>query len=245
MGYHIENDLIKQQNKMKKNVITVDTPIDLLKNIKYIAGVDISWINETNGISDNKGIATMVILKYSTMKILYQDSIEIISDIPYISGYLGFREIPHYLQLWERLKNTSSITPDLIIVDGFGILHPRGAGSASMLGIMLDIPTIGIGKTINLGGCQYSDKKIKTKLIDDNLLEIPLINNGKITGIAIRKTLTHRQPIYVSIGYKISLETASTVIRNCMINKIPEPIRQADLISREYIRSKKIIKKSI
>lgn len=229
------SDFRLQQVHIANSIVLHDKPDNLANKIKIVAGADISWINLTNGLNDNKGVAIIVVLEYPSMKLLHKEILEFISNIPYISGFLGFREVPQYIELWKRVKQ-AGFHPELIFVDGFGILHPVECGSASICGVKLDIPTIGVGKSINLGGCDKNDKEIKQELLGNNVLEIPLLKNGKIMGKAIRKSIEHKQPVYVSIGHKISLETAVEVTKNCMIYKIPEPIRQADLISREYIR---------
>ena len=72
--------------------------------------------------------------------------------MPYISDFLGFREVPEYEKLWQKVLS-HGFRPDLIMVDGFGVLHPMGCGSASMLGVQLNVPIIGIGKTLLIGGC--------------------------------------------------------------------------------------------
>jgi endonuclease V len=126
--------------------------------------------------------------------------------------------------------------PDMIMVDGFGILHPLGCGSATMLGVQLGIPTIGIGKSLNYAGCDDTEKDVKDELIH-GVQQIAYLHRGHVVvGAAYRNSIQNRKPIYISIGHLVSLETAIQVTEVCCTYRIPEPIRQADFISRECIR---------
>lgn len=136
------DDMITYQKENSKKIITYDT-FDKNK-IKYIGGVDISFEKGTN-----KVCGYITIVKYDTNNIVYEDHYITTLKIPYISGLLGFREIPIYKILLEKLKQIKpELYPDIILVDGFGILHYNKFGSASHLGYDLNICTIGIGKTL-------------------------------------------------------------------------------------------------
>lgn len=221
---------------MAGEVVDRDTPPDLQARLKHVAGLDISWVNETGGRADTSGVAVLVVLRFPSMELVYQDAVTFVSDVPYVSGYLGFRENPQFLRLWDRMLGAGQAVPGVVLVDGFGTLHPAQCGSACMFGLAAGVPTVGVGKTINLGGCSQSDKQIKQELVDSGRLELPLLNGRQVVGTAVRKTVQHRQPVYVSVGHRVSLATATSIVRACLVSKIPEPIRQADLISREHIR---------
>ena len=131
----------KEQYKLKKELIKTDAPS--LKDIKYIAGVDISFINKKLGIS------ALVVCDYKTLKIVYENYKLVTIDEPYIPGFLAFREVKHFVNLIEELKkNSPKYIPQAILVDGNGIFHNKGFGLASHLGVLVDIPTIGCGKTV-------------------------------------------------------------------------------------------------
>jgi len=204
-----------QQYAWAKQVIETNSNWDPTA-IRYVGGFDISF----DKINADRACACLIVCNYTDLSIVYKDTQIITLDIPYISGYLGFREVPHYLQLLDRLRATEpNKMPDVILIDGFGILHPRGAGSATQLGILVDIPTIGVGKTlIEIDG-------LNARTASNDLL---CGNSGRIWGA----TLHHKRPIYVSIGHRVDLETAIYIVKHCCRYRIPEPIRQADILSK-------------
>ena len=131
---------------------------------------------------------------------------------PYIPGYFMLREAPAARRVLARLRHDY----DVLLVDGHGVLHPRRCGLASYLGVTLDKPTIGVAKSLLCG--------IVTK---DNVVE----HEGEALGFALRGD---GKPVYVSVGHRISLETAVKLVRMLgKVSTIPEPLRFADLISKE------------
>ena len=160
--------------------------------------------------------------------------------LPYIPGFLAFREAPF---LKDRLdlvrKNRPHLIPQVIMVDGNGILHTRGFGLASHLGVMSDIPTIGVAKKLFSVDGLHKDSQ---HMADIKSLKrpgdsFPLIGlSGKTWGVALKGANRVVNPIYVSAGHKISLSTAEELVFNCSRSRIPEPVRQADLRSRDYLR---------
>jgi len=222
-SYQIENS---------KKIVTKDT-FDI-NDIKYIGGVDISFNKKDPKIS----CGYLTVINFNNNKIVYEDHEIIKLDMEYVSGYLGFREVPVYKVLLERLKSTKpEFYPDIVMVDGFGILHVRGFGSASHLGYELNIPTIGVGKTlITIDG--MDEKLIKQQFKDkckNKGESIELFgNSGKLYGYALKGTKDTTNPIYVSVGHNISLDTALGVtLRTCQY-RIPEPIRNSDIKSKLY-----------
>ncbi|AYV76692.1 MAG: endonuclease V [Terrestrivirus sp.] len=222
-----EQDLLKQQISFNDSF--------QLEEIKYIGGVDISFEKK----DPNNACVFIVIIEmpkseYHDMKIVYEDHKIIRLNVPYISGFLAFREVSHYKDLIETMKQKApQFFPQIILVDGFGTLHHRGFGSASHLGVICDVCTIGCAKTlINMDGLFEKDIKQKFKN-DHNLKELDLVgSSGKIHGKAL---LTgNSNPIYISTGHKISLETAAKVVKKISKYRIPEPIRQADIRSKLY-----------
>lgn len=191
----------------QKQVIQQDT----FRKIEYVAGVDI-------GFQDNYRItkAAIVILKFPSLELIESATIETPTTFPYIPGYLSFREIPAILKVMEKVN----IIPDLILCDGQGYAHPRRFGLACHLGVILDLPTIGVAKkrligkhdevSINKGSWQY------------------LKDKDEIIGAVVR-TRTNVKPVYVSIGHKISLPTAIDYVLQCTTKyRLPETTRHAD-----------------
>lgn len=222
-------DWRKQQEILSWSV----TESGFVGRCRYVAGLDISWLNETDGKDDCKGVAAIAIFDVETSKVVYTSYERFETDIPYISGFLGFREVPHFVKLCHRAMS-DGFRYDVLMVDGFGILHPVGCGSASMLGVQLDATTIGVGKTLNCGGCDQSEKPLRQYMEEKGLMSHPLTYKGKRVGMAMKK---NKKAIYVSVGHKITLEQAINIVEKCQLFKIPEPIRQADLLSRAQLQS--------
>lgn len=227
------DEWIKYQNENAKKIILQDS-FDVNKS-KYIGGVDISF----NKNDPSLACGYLTIINIDSCDIVYEDHQNITLSIPYCSGFLGFREVPVYLSLLQKLKqNTPQYYPDVVMIDGFGILHQRGFGSASHLGFITDIPTIGVAKTL-LCFEGLDEKIIKTsfKLNCKNKGDcVDLIGtSGKIYGVALKGTLETENPIYVSIGHKISLETSIKIVTKLCKYRVPEPIRNSDIKSKLFL----------
>ena len=196
------------QLSLAKKVVIENQDISLC----LVAGIDISSPNA-------QGIArgAVVVLRYPELNIV---EIEVAEDeirFPYIPGLLSFREIPLILAACEKLHNT----PDLMLVDGQGIAHPRRFGLASHLGLFLDLPTVGCAKSILCGRHQPVGEEAGS--------HAELLDNGEIIGAALR-TRSRVRPIYVSVGHKINLTSALQWVMNCCRGyRLPEPTRLAHL----------------
>jgi deoxyribonuclease V len=179
---------------------------------RFIAGVDIS-------VSKAQGTATgaVVVLDYPELKLVETQIVNGKLDFPYIPGLLSFRESPLTLAACEKL----SITPDLILVDGQGIAHPRRLGLASHLGLFLNTPTIGCAKSLLCGKYEEPDEKPGS--------HTEIVDRGETIGVALRTKLGVK-PVYVSIGHKIDIQTAIYwVLECCRGYRLPEPARLAHL----------------
>jgi deoxyribonuclease V len=180
-----------------------------VKTPRFIAGVDIS-VNRFN----KTGTGAVVILSYPDLKVM---EIQVVTDrieFPYVPGLLSFREAPLILAAFEKI----TLVPDIVMVDGQGIAHPRRMGIASHLGLLLGIPTIGCAKSRLCG-----------------VYEIPgaagsyteLTDNGEVIG-AVLRTKTNVKPLYVSIGHMIDLPSATKWVTACCRGyRLPEPSRLA------------------
>lgn len=181
------------------------------KPLQLVAGVDISV--GRNGTAK----AAIIILTYPDMVPIEIKTVNGSPGFPYVPGLLTFREAPLVLAACEKL----SFTPDIILVDGQGIAHPRRFGLASHLGILFDIPTIGCAKSRLCGEHEIPEDKAGcyTELLD----------NGEVIG-AVLRTKKGTKPIYVSIGHKCDLETAVKIVLECCRGyRIPQPTRLAHL----------------
>lgn len=161
-------------------------------------------------------------------------------ELPYIPGFLAFREVPHLVPLFEQLRaDQPRLWPQMVFVDGNGVLHPRGFGLASHLGVLIGIPTIGVGKTFfHVDGLDMREVKAQAAAACHKGGDwIPLIGQSGVEwGAAFRSTDGSSNPIYVSVGHRISLASAVLLTQASCLHRVPEPIRQADLRSREFLR---------
>ncbi|HDN83438.1 MAG TPA: endonuclease V, partial [Candidatus Altiarchaeales archaeon] len=127
--------LAEVQEMLRKKVVLADT---LPNEIKYVAGVDQSFPNEKEVIS------AIVVLRFPELSLKAKSFSRVKVNFPYIPGFLAFRELPAILKAWKNLSKK----PDVLLVDGHGIAHPRGLGIASHLGVLIKRPTIGVAKRL-------------------------------------------------------------------------------------------------
>jgi deoxyribonuclease V len=140
------------------------------------------------------------------------------ATLPYRPGFLGFREAPALVRAYRELH----AKPDVLLVDGHGISHPRGLGIASHIGVLLDVPTIGVAKSI-LVGHPESEEALEPGF------GVPLVWRGWQIGLALQ-TKRRSKPLYISVGHRVSLETAVRIVLQCLAGyRLPEPTRQAHL----------------
>ncbi|XP_048331358.2 uncharacterized protein LOC107411175 isoform X2 [Ziziphus jujuba] len=204
--------------------------------LKYVGGVDISFSKEDPSLA----CGSLLVLDLHSLQVVYEDFSVVTLNIPYVPGFLAFREAPVLLGLLEKMKsNSSPFYPQVLMVDGNGILHPRGFGLACQLGVLGNLPTIGIGKNLHhVDGLTISGVRqlLKCKEHDGEDF-IPLTGcSGRIWGVAMRSTEGSFKPIFISIGHRISLDTAITIVKMTCKYRVPEPTRQADIRSRDYLR---------
>lgn len=181
-----------------------------IKIPRYIAGVDIS----VNRFSKT-GKGAVVVLSYPALEIIEVQVVTDRIDFPYVPGLLSFREAPLLLKAFEKLKTT----PDIVMVDGQGIAHPRCCGIASHLGLILGLPTIGCAKS---------------RLCGEDAVPGPeagdfaeLKDNGEVIGAVVR-TRANVKPLYISIGHMIDLPAAIKWVTACCRGyRLPEPTRLA------------------
>jgi deoxyribonuclease V len=184
---------------------------DRLGEVKVIAGIDIS-ANDRTGLAR----AAIVALAYPSMEVLERVRHEEALHFPYIPGLLSFREAPSILASFQKLRHK----PDLLMVDGQGLAHPRRFGIACHLGVLLDLPSIGCAKSILTG-------HLSGTLGQEVGAHVTLVSDGEVLGMGLR-TKTHTNPLIISIGHRISLETAvDYVLKCCRGYRLPEPTRQA------------------
>jgi deoxyribonuclease V len=197
------------QNVLRREVRLVP----LAKQIRYIAGADISYDRESDLI-----FAGVVVLGYPALSIVEKKTVSEEARFPYVPGLLSFREIPPLLKVFKMLKTR----PDVIICDGQGIAHPRRFGLASHLGVVLGVPTIGCAKSLLIGEFKAPPQRKGAAS--------ELIDKGEVIGSALR-TRKGVKPVFVSPGHLTDLESARRVVlETCTKYRIPEPTRQAHIL---------------
>jgi deoxyribonuclease V len=198
------------QEQLRTKVIREDQ----LNEVKYVAGIDVGY-DPKNQISK----AAVAILTFPDLQQKEHAIATTKTTFPYIPGYLSFREIPAVLEALEKL----SIIPDLLLCDGQGIAHPRRFGLACHIGVLTNIPAIGVAKTRFIGE-------------HDTVPELrgswqPLHDQSEIIG-AVLRTRTATKPLYISIGHKITLTTALEYVLKCTPKyRLPETTRTADYLA--------------
>ena len=183
---------------------------DALGTVHYVAGVDVGF--EDSGRTTR---AAVVVLEYPSLAWRDQAISRSPTHFPYIPGYLSFRELPAVLQALDRLM----VTPDLLLCDGQGLAHPRRFGLACHLGVLTDIPSIGVAKS-RLIGTHGDPPREKGQWL-------PLMDKGETIG-AVLCTRNNVSPVYVSLGHRISLPTAIDYVLGCTTRfRLPETTRWA------------------
>ena len=184
--------------------------------IQCVAGIDVGFPR-----GSDRARAAIAVLEYPAMRLVDQSTAEIKTPFPYVPGLLSFREIPVILAALENL----STLPDVLLIDGHGLAHPRRFGLACHLGVLLDIPTIGCAKSILVGQA--------APLPEARGSTAPLVDNKETIGMAVR-TRDHVRPIYVSIGHRVDLASAVEVVLRCGRGyRLPEPSRWAHRLASE------------
>lgn len=184
-----------------------------LNRVGLVAGADVSMNRKSPEV-----YAAVVVLSLPELEVVEVREHVDEAVFPYVPGLLSFREIPVLLTPFERLTSK----PDVVLVDGHGVSHPRGLGIATHLGLVLEAPTIGCAKTLLTGGYQEPGRRAgaTTPLLDKQGLQI-----GKVV-----RTRTGVAPIFVSVGNMIDIDSAVNIVMACVGKyRLPEPSRQAHI----------------
>ena len=187
--------------------------VNRIKRVRSVAGADVAFLKDPP-----RACAAVLIFSFPDLSLIETKTAVLPLNFPYVPGLLAFREAPVLLKAFQSLRHD----PDLIMIDGQGVAHPRGLGIASHLGLWLNKPTIGCAKS-RLYGSHLPPSLRKgawTPLKDpkDRIIGAVLRTRGK----------TH--PIYVSVGHKLDLANAIQLTLDCAPRyRIPEPTRQADI----------------
>lgn len=217
------------QSGLKEKISTVNTLT--ATDIKLCAGVDAAYW-EHEGIE--WGVCSIIVIDYATKAVVEETNSTGIVAVPYIPGYLAFRELPLVIEAAKRLTHA----PDLFIFDGNGYLHPRHMGIATHASFFLNKPTIGIAKSyLKIADTEFEMPENRAGSYTDISI------NGEIYGRALR---THQdvKPVFISCGNYIDLLTATTITEELIQdeNRLPIPFRLADLATKKSRRQLQVKK---
>ena len=183
---------------------------DRLGPVRRVAGADVAYARSGKALT-----AAVVVLDARTLETLAERVAVHRVSFPYVPGFLTFREAPAVEEAFAGLD----LRPDLLLVDAHGVAHPRRFGLACHLGVVLDVPTIGVAKTV-LVGTSLSPGPRRGDWA-------PLLHEGEVVGAALR-TRARVAPVYVSTGHRIALETALRfTLALAPRFRLPEPARRA------------------
>ncbi len=186
---------------------------------RLVAGVD-AICNR----ADTRIFGAVAVYRYPELELVEEAGVAGEFPFPYRTGLLSFREVPILAAALAQLK----ARPDVVLVDGQGIAHPRGLGLATHLGLVADIPTIGVAKSRLVGEGQTPELAAGSYN--------SLIFKGKVVGLILR-TQTGKNPLYLSPGHRITLPECLEITLRCVSTyRLPLPVRQADLLSRRLRR---------
>ncbi|MGV0024891.1 deoxyribonuclease V [Phormidesmis priestleyi] len=194
------------QQRLRGEVVTIDR----FGVVQFVAGVDVGF--EEEGAVTRAAVA---VLNYPELQVCDQAIARRPTTFPYIPGFLSFREVPAVLDALEKIQ----IVPDLLLCDGQGIAHPRRFGIACHLGVLTNLPTIGVAKSRLVGTF--------TEVLNERGAWQPLLHKGDRIG-AVLRTRPGTLPLFISPGHRISLETAIAYVMGCTPKyRLPETTRVA------------------
>lgn len=203
--------LIAIQDALRDRVVLEDR----FRDISLIGGADVSYSGED-------ACCTVVVLDFESLELVEEQTMRYRVSFPYVPGYLSFREAGPVMRTFRALKKR----PEVLLIDGQGIAHPRGIGLASHVGVILNKPTIGVAKSPLIG-----DFTAPIKVGDAT----EVIYRDKVVGYAYLSRKNTR-PLIVSPGHQVSLESSLWVVKRCIKgHKLPEPLRLAHNLSKMTI----------
>ncbi|PPK85816.1 endonuclease V [Neolewinella xylanilytica] len=208
-------DAVELQRELRTRIRL--QPLD--KPIRFIGGADISF-----NLYSDVFYAGIVVLDYATLEVVETAFHTETVTFPYIPGLLSFREIPTLLKAWAKLATK----PDVTMVDGHGIAHPRRMGIATHFGLVTDSPTLGCAKKVLTGRIAPVGKEAGSVS--------PIMDKEELLGYALRSRL-RSNPVYISPGHLLDPESALAIARHCLRGyKLPEPTRRAHEVVNEFRR---------
>ncbi|WNZ26383.1 deoxyribonuclease V [Leptolyngbya sp. NK1-12] len=200
------------QQSLRQAIITIDQ----FDEVQTVAGVDVGF--EDAGETTRAAVA---VLSFPQLQVIEQAVARRPTSFPYVPGLLSFREVPAVLEALAKLKQL----PDLLLCDGQGTAHPRRFGIACHIGLLTNLPAIGVGKSLLVG--------THPAVPDEKGAWVPLKHKGETIGAVVR-TRVGTKPLFISPGHRISLATAIEYVMRCTTKyRLPETTRQAHNLASE------------
>lgn len=204
-------EAIEIQKQLAYEVITEDK---FDQPVKTVAGIDLGY-----DAKNDTSRAVVVVLSFPELELLETAEALLPIQFPYVPGLLSFRETPVAVKALEKL----TLMPDVILCDGQGLAHPRRFGIACHIGLIADVPSIGVAKSLLVGKFE--------NLAETRGSIAPLVHRNEQIGVALR-TKDKVQPVFVSVGHRINLETATEIVLRCAPKyRLPETTRLADKLA--------------
>ncbi len=205
----ILNKLRKEQEELASKVSLEDG----FREVETVGGIDVSY-------DGDRAFAACVVLDSRGTELIEERRLSGEVDFPYVSTYLSYRELPMVKKVYSRLKHK----PDVLMIDGNGILHPRRMGIASHVGLVLDLPTIGVAKRLLMG---------RLGKVPENMGDFgSILHDGSVVGMAL-KTSKSDNYVYISPGHKISMKSSLELCKGLCYHRVPEPVRRAHRMATE------------
>ncbi len=208
------NGLARVQEKIARAVVQKDG----FKKLETVAGCDISFAEK------DKAYAACAVLSYDGLKLLRKKAVRVKVDFPYIPTFLAFRETEGLLRVLRGME------ADVYMVGAHGLAHPRRAGLACHIGVLLDRPTLGVAKSKLVGEAKEPAKGHGS---------CSLVKDGKETIGAAVRTRSGGKPVYVSVGHRLELKTAVRIaLETTRSHLLPEPLQMAHELATKAMREK-------
>ena len=205
-------DAKKIQETLRHHCI-LERTIDICE-IRHVAGADAAYHEDTL-------YAAVVVMTFPGLKVVEKSWVERDVPFPYIPGLLAFREGPAIVDAFGCLTTE----PDLLFINGHGYAHPKRFGIASHVGVVLDVPSVGVAQRLLTGNATSPGTARGSTG--------PVIDNSEVIGMAVR-TIQGAKPVFVSAGHKVDLAQAVDMAQKTSItHRITEPVWQADRVSRQ------------
>ncbi|WP_437205302.1 endonuclease V [Planctomicrobium sp. SH664] len=187
---------------------------------RTLGGIDVAY--QSGGMA----IAAYVQLEATTLQVLHSEVLRVPVDFPYIPGYLTFRELPIMLELCQRVRSAGKLA-DVIFCDGNGRLHPWRAGIATCLGVLLDHPVIGVGKSLLCG------KVTSAGTAPNPATGAPVVEQNETIGLVLNSSKSTK-PLYISTGHRVILRDALSLAQSALRgHRLPEPTSLADRLTKQ------------